>query len=195
MNQSDNITVVTKHPYFCKGSVIFWRLFWKRRAWISWVSTFGGSSPCIPKICLSWRVKAMPLDRKNAEREEDIGFWKKKRTSSCPKPLWCAVLRSVLWTHSMLQQISCVYIYESMSEETRFKSLRSEAEKEADWAGRRGFLAESCWCSFSLHLSPILTSSQKQKKRVWKLLTWTVSVLWECKERNPNISWSSSPWR
>lgn len=46
--------------YFSKGSVIFAKFLWKRKAWMSCVSILGGRSPCSPSICRSCSVKAMP---------------------------------------------------------------------------------------------------------------------------------------
>lgn len=53
--------------YFSKGSVIFAKFLWKRKAWMSCVSILGGRSPCSPSICRSCNVKAIPWKQERWE--------------------------------------------------------------------------------------------------------------------------------
>lgn len=56
-----------RSTYFSKGSVIFAKFLWKRKAWMSCVSILGGRSPCNPSICRSCNVKAIPWKQERWE--------------------------------------------------------------------------------------------------------------------------------
>lgn len=91
----EGYSVLYTCPYFSKGSVIFLRFFWKRMAWMSWVSTLGGSRPCIPKICRSCRVKAMPWETKETGEQKDQLLFE-----NCMFSCWSMLLTtSALYVH------------------------------------------------------------------------------------------------